>query len=52
MAEDYYQQEDCVHVVVENPDGITFTQSVRNDFYSLLDFKASLGKNYWICEIY
>ena len=38
-------------VVVERPDGSTFTQLINDDFYSLLDFKKSLGRSYWIVEI-
>lgn len=39
-------------VVVEDPDGYTFHQRIDNDFDALLEFKKSLGKGYWICDIY
>lgn len=39
-------------VVVENPDGITYTQRINNDFDSLLELKNSLGQDYWIVDIY
>lgn len=38
-------------VVVERPDGSTFTQLIPDDFYSLVEFKQSLGKSYWIVDL-
>ena len=37
--------------VIENPDGITYEQPY-NDFDDLIELKESLGKDYWIVDIF
>lgn len=46
------QQIPFMVAVVEDPDGLTFHQRIPNDFYSLLDYKKSLGQGYWIVDLY
>lgn len=42
---------ECYHAVIEDPDGITYTQEYA-DFDDLLDLKMMLGPDYWIVDIY
>ena len=43
---------DFIHVVIERPDGSTYIQQVKDDFYSLVELAEMLGPRYWIVDIF